>query len=71
MAITLAELCPDMQATVLDLPSVTPITEVIVNESAVAHRVTVASQDVVAGPLTGSYDVAVMLGGGTLHYPGS
>lgn len=60
MAITLAELCPDMQATVLDLPSVTPITEVIVNESAVAHRVTVASQDVVAGPLTGSYDVAVM-----------
>lgn len=60
MAITLAELCPDLHATVLDLPSVTPIIEVIVKESAVAHRVTVASQDVVAGPLTSSYDVAVM-----------
>ena len=60
MAIALAEICPELQATVLELPSVTPVTEVIVKESAVAHRVTVDSQDVVAGPLTGSYDVAVM-----------
>lgn len=60
MAITLAELCPEIQATVIELPSVTPITEVIVKESEVAHRVTVASQDVVAGPITGTYDVAVM-----------
>ena len=60
MANTLAELYPDLQATVLELPSVTPITEVIVTESAVAHRVTVLAEDVVAGPLSGSYDVAVM-----------
>lgn len=44
----------------MDLPSVTPITELIVKESEVADRITVSTGDVVAGPLSGSYDVAVM-----------
>ena len=60
MAIALVETCPGLQATVLELPSVAPITELIVKESSVAYRVAVLSEDVIAGPLSGSYDVAVM-----------
>jgi SAM-dependent methyltransferase len=60
LAIAIAELCPDLRATIVDLPSVTPITDVIVKESEVANRVTVLAGDVVAGPLSGSYDVAVI-----------
>lgn len=38
----------------------TPITELIVKESEVADRITVSTGDVVAGPLSGSYDVAIV-----------
>jgi len=60
LSIALAEICPEIRATVLDYPSVTPITEIIVKESEVAQRITVLSGDVVAGPLYGSFDVAVL-----------
>lgn len=60
LSIALAEICPEIQATVLDYPSVTPITEIIVKESEVAQRITVLPGVVVAGPLSGSFDVAVL-----------
>ena len=44
----------------VDLPSVTPITHRIVNETEVAGRVSVVAGDAVGGPLSGTYDVAAI-----------
>ena len=41
-------------------PTVTPITQIVVNESTVADRIKVVSGNAVDGPIGGSYDVAVM-----------
>jgi ubiquinone/menaquinone biosynthesis C-methylase UbiE len=60
LAITVAEACPHLRATVVDLPTVTPITQHYVKEAGAADRVQVMTADVVSGPLTGSFDVAVM-----------
>ena len=60
VAIAVAEACPHIRATVVDLPTVTPITQRYTQESGAAHRVQVMTADVVKGPLTGSFDVAVM-----------
>ncbi|MDE0824637.1 MAG: methyltransferase [Dehalococcoidia bacterium] len=60
VAITIAQACPQLRATVVDLPSVTPITERMVQESGVADRVDVVAADVVNGTLEGSFDVAII-----------
>ena len=60
LAIALTEACPHLQATVVDLPTVTPITQRFVAEAGAAARVQVLAADVVQGPLTGVYDVAVL-----------
>ena len=60
VAITIAQACPHLQATVVDLPTVTPVTERLVQEAGVANRVEVVAADVVNGKLEGSFDVAVM-----------
>ena len=60
LAIAMTEAYPDLQATVVDLPSVTPITQRIVAEVGAADRVQVMTADVVREPLSGSFDVAVL-----------
>ncbi len=59
LAIAACELCPDLMATVLELPSITPITETIVGESGVSDRVGVVEHNVVESPPPTSCDVAV------------
>ena len=61
-AVTIAVLeeHPQLQATALDLPSVTPFTQRFVEEAGIADRVSVLAGDAVAGPLPGTYDVAVL-----------
>ena len=60
LAIGITEACPDLRATVVDFPTVTPITQQFVAEAGAADRVHVMNGDAVNGPLTGSYDVAVL-----------
>jgi SAM-dependent methyltransferase len=60
MALTLTQAYPHLQATVVDLPSVTPITQKLVAEAGATDRVTVLAADVVHGPVPGLYEVAVV-----------
>ena len=60
LAITVTESCPNIQATVVDLPNVTPFTQRFVNKACAADRVQVVTADIVHGPLTGLFDVAVL-----------
>ena len=60
VAIAIAQAYPDLRATVVDLPTVTPITQRLVQEAGMADRIEVVAADVVNGTLEGSYDTAVM-----------
>jgi len=60
VAIALARVCPSLHARVIGLTSATPITLRIVDETDLARRIDGVSGNVVAGQLTGNYDVAVM-----------
>ncbi len=60
LAITVTESCPNIQATVVDLPNVTPLTQRFVDKVGAAERVQVVTADVVDGPLTGFFDAAVL-----------
>jgi hypothetical protein len=60
LAIAVTESCPHIQATVVDLPNVTPVTQHYINEAGAGDKVNVITADVLRDPLPGSYDVAVM-----------
>jgi predicted O-methyltransferase YrrM len=60
MALALTDAYPQLRATVIDLPAVTPITQRFITEAGAADRVKVMAADVVHAPLPGQYDVAVM-----------
>lgn len=60
LAIAFTKVCPHLQATVVDLPQVTPITQKIVDEEGATDRVTIRGADAVHDPLPGRYDVAVV-----------
>ena len=60
LAMAIAAACPQLCATVLEMPSVAPISQRFVDEEGLSARVTVATGDAVQGPLTGVYDVAVL-----------
>src|SRR5207253_7741426 len=60
MAVTLTQAYPQLQATVVDLPTVTPITSKLVAEAGATARVTVREADVVRGPVPGTYEVAIV-----------
>ncbi len=60
MAIALTEAYPHLRATVVDLPTVTPITERFVREAGASDRVRVMTADVVQDSLSGAFDVAVV-----------
>lgn len=60
LALAIAADCPQLRVTVVDLPSVVPVTQRFVEEEGMSERVEVVASDVVQGTLTGSYDVAVL-----------
>jgi hypothetical protein len=60
MALAIAAACPQLRATVIDLPSVTPVTQRFIAQEGMTERVAVVTGDVVRGPLSGTYDVAVL-----------
>jgi len=60
MALILMQAYPQMQATVVDLPWVTPITHKLVAEAGGTDRITIQAADVVRGPVPGAYDVAIV-----------
>jgi len=59
VAIALCQDNPELTATVLDLPSVTPIAEKLIAEAGLSERISVETADILAAPLTGDYDIAV------------
>ena len=58
--LAIAEACPQLEATVLDLPVVTPIAQKFIDEAGASGRVKITSEDAVNGPVTGSFDVACL-----------
>jgi SAM-dependent methyltransferase len=60
MALALTNAYPRLRATVIDLPTVTPITQQFITEAGAADRVQVVAADVVNAPVPGTYDVAVL-----------
>ena len=60
IAIAMAEAYPQLKATVVELASVTPITQRYVDRSAARDRIQVETVDVVKEPLTGSFDSAIL-----------
>jgi SAM-dependent methyltransferase len=60
LAIGITEELPNIRATVVDLPNVTPLTSRFVAEARHTARISVMAADVVHEPLTGSYDVAAL-----------
>lgn len=60
ISIRLAHTCPTLRATIVELPSVTPITRQFVAEAGMTDRIDVVTANGVAEPLTGSYDAAVL-----------
>lgn len=60
LAIAITEACPHLSATVLDLPTVTPVTQKFIDDAGASGRIKIISEDVINGPLTGTFDVAIM-----------
>ena len=60
LAIAACRSCPDLRATVVELPRVAPIARSFVEEAGLAGRVRVLAADVVERPPEGRFDVAVL-----------
>lgn len=60
VAVAISERHPQVQATVVDLPSAVPLTEQLIREAGAAGRVQVLAADLRAGPIPGAYDAAVL-----------
>jgi hypothetical protein len=60
LAIALTKIHPQLAATVVDLPQVTPITNKFVSDSNATARVQVISADLTVDPIPGEYDVAIL-----------
>ena len=60
LAITVTEAFPNLQATVIELPSVIPFTQRYIERATVGDRVDVQAANVVTGPLSGSFDLAML-----------
>jgi cyclopropane fatty-acyl-phospholipid synthase-like methyltransferase len=59
LAIAMAQANPHLKATVVDLPSVTPITQKFVDEAQLGDQVEVLTADLLRETLPGAYDVVV------------
>ena len=60
VAIAVAKACPHIQATIVDVSNVTPITQRFVTEAGVSDRVKVITGNIVEAPLDGSFDAVVL-----------
>jgi SAM-dependent methyltransferase len=60
LAIAMTEIHPDMTATVVDLPSVVPITEEFVMKADASGKVKVVAADLTRDPIPGMYDTAII-----------
>jgi predicted O-methyltransferase YrrM len=60
LALAVTEACPHLCATVVDLPSVTPITQRFIADAGATDRVQVLTADVINEILPGSWDMAVL-----------
>jgi predicted O-methyltransferase YrrM len=60
LALAIAAACPRLRITVVELPSVMPITQRFIEQGGMTERVETIIGDVVRGPLAGTYDVAVL-----------
>ena len=60
VAIATAKACPHIQATIVDVSNVTPITQRFVTEAGVSDRVKVITGNIVEAPLDGSFDAVVL-----------
>jgi predicted O-methyltransferase YrrM len=60
LALAACRSCPDLRATVVELPRVAPIARSFVEEAGLADRIRVLAADVVERPPEGRYDLAVL-----------
>lgn len=60
LAIAISSVCPRLRVTVLEMPSVAPITQRFIEEENMVHQASVIAGDAVQGPWAGAYDVAVL-----------
>jgi SAM-dependent methyltransferase len=59
-AIAMTKIHPQLKATVVDLPQVTPITKQFVRDAGAGDKVQVVSADLTVDPVPGMYDVAIL-----------
>jgi hypothetical protein len=59
-AIAACELCPNLKATVVELPSIVPFSQRFIEEAGMEERIDVIGIDLVQEHLTGRYDVALL-----------
>lgn len=60
VSIALTELYPDLKATIIDIPSVAPVSSWFIEQAGAGDRIQIVTADAVSGPLTGQYDVVVL-----------
>jgi len=60
LALAIAAACPQLHVTIIELPSVTQVTQRFIEQEGMTGRADVIMGDVVNGSLTGAYDVAVL-----------
>jgi predicted O-methyltransferase YrrM len=60
LAIAVTDAIPNIQATVVELSTVTPVTQHFIDKAGAGDRIKVIAADVVRDQLPGSYDAAVM-----------
>ena len=60
VAIAVVKACSHIQATVVDVSNVTPITQRFVTEAGVSDRIKVVTGNIVEAPLDGSFDAVVL-----------
>ena len=60
MSIAVTEACPNIQATIMDLPIIAPVAQYYIDKTNAGNKIKVVTADVIHDPLFGSYDVAVM-----------
>jgi predicted O-methyltransferase YrrM len=62
LAIAMADAWPHLSVTIADLPATIPVAQRYVDEAGLGDRVRVLAADAVSGPLSGSYDAAILRG---------
>ncbi len=60
ISIAACQVCSNLRATVVDLPSVIPITRELVSEAGMLDRINMVSADICDRPPEGAFDVAVL-----------